>query len=232
MVPFRLWFTVLMTPHDQPRLRGRQAEAADNDERILQAGLRVLTEDPRAPIAAIAAEAGVGVASLYRRFTSREELARRLALEAMNAITRKAEAASQKVDADPWGAFVEFFYDAMSTGAGSMSGFAGTFEPGEELNHAGQVLHEAMERLLATAQLLGAVRPDINALDLQQIFDMLRGIHFGTPERNEVLRRRYAELILSTLRAPQSVALPGPAPTWGEVLEFWSQKSPARNESS
>ena len=55
-------------------LSGRQAEAARNDGRILEAARTVFLRDPHAPIAAVATEAGVGVGALYRRYASKEVL--------------------------------------------------------------------------------------------------------------------------------------------------------------
>jgi len=58
-------------------LRGRQAEARRNDAAILAAAQAVLMDDPNASIAAVVERAGVNVASLYRRFASKEALLRR-----------------------------------------------------------------------------------------------------------------------------------------------------------
>jgi len=206
-----------------PRLRGRQAEAAANDERILRAALRVLISDPHAPITAVAAEAGVGVASLYRRFTNRDELARRLALHAMTRITAEAEAHRERLSSEPWGTFVHFIGIALDCGAGSMTAFAGTFEPGEDLNRAGLELTAAMTALLEEAQRLKAVRPDINALDLMQLFQMLRAVHIGSFERDEELRLRYIDLLVPALRYSATPQLRGSAPSWEENLRTWNQ---------
>lgn len=206
----------------RPRLRGRQAEAAANDERILRAALRVLIANPNAPITAVATEAGVGVASLYRRFTSRDELARRLALHAMRQITAEAEAHLQRLPSDPWPTFVHFFVAALDAGAGSMTAFAGTFDPGEELNRAGLGLSDAMAALLSEAQRLQVVRSDINALDLMQLFQMLRAVHIGSFERDEELRLRYIDLLLPALRPGSTQPLRGPEPTSEENLGTWT----------
>src|SRR5260370_32774823 len=60
------------------RLRGRQAQAAHNDEVILQAAREVFLDDPGAPIAAVAGRAGVGIGALYHRYASKEDLLRTL----------------------------------------------------------------------------------------------------------------------------------------------------------
>ena len=206
----------------QGRTRGRQAEAAANDERILAAGVRVLAANPRAPISDIVAEAGVGVASLYRRFASRDDLVRRLALHAMAAIEDAARAALEQVERDPWAAFTGFIVAAMDAGAGSMSAYAGTFQAGDELNDAGARLGAQIEALLTATRAAGVVRGDITGLDVLQLFEMLRAVNVGSPERSAQLRRRYIELIAPALRAVNSETLSEPAPTWDEIVAVWN----------
>ena len=203
--------------------RGRQAEATANDERIISAALRVLIADPHAPITAIAAEAGVGVASLYRRFDSRDELVRTLALHAMTRITAEARAHLERLPSAPWPTFVQFIVAALGCGAGSMTAFAGTFDPGDELNRAGRDLNEAMAELLAEAQRREAVRPDITSLDLMQVFQMLRAVHVGSFGRDEELRLRYLDLLLPGLRHGATSSRHGPAPTWEENRHTWNR---------
>ena len=51
-------------PASRP-LSGRRAQAARNDELILQAARAVFVSDPSAPISAVAERAGVGISPLY-----------------------------------------------------------------------------------------------------------------------------------------------------------------------
>src|ERR687895_1108606 len=88
-------------------LRGRQAEAARNDEVILEAARAVFIADPGAPVAAVAERAGVGISALYRRYPSKEELLRRLSSDGLRRYLAEAEAALAD-DGDPWAAFVGF----------------------------------------------------------------------------------------------------------------------------
>src|SRR5215475_10636098 len=95
-----------------PRLGGRKAEAAVNDGLILEAAREVLTTAPDTPMAEIAARAGVGVGSLYRRFPSKEALAYRLCLDGMHALAELARRTLDVLDDDPWNEFVAFIGDA------------------------------------------------------------------------------------------------------------------------
>jgi len=56
----------------------RRVDAALNDERIVDAALHELAADPNAGMDRLAAAAGVGRATLYRRFPTREDLLSRL----------------------------------------------------------------------------------------------------------------------------------------------------------
>jgi len=70
-----------------------RADAARNLELLLTTGARMLAEDPATSIAAIAAEAGVDRRTVYRRFTSREELLAAVYQARLDAIEATIEAA-------------------------------------------------------------------------------------------------------------------------------------------
>lgn len=72
--------------------RKLRRDAAENAERIMAAALRVgLAEGKNVPMAEIAAHAGVGVGTLYRRYRSRDELLEAMAIRAYGLILSEAE---------------------------------------------------------------------------------------------------------------------------------------------
>jgi AcrR family transcriptional regulator len=206
----------------RPKLAGRKAEAAVNDGLILQAAREVLTTAPDTPMAEIAARAGVGVGSLYRRFPSKEALAYRLSLDGMNALADLARRTLGVLDDDPWNEFVAFIGDAIDAGAGSLRGLAGTFEADEDLNHVAQEMSALIGDVVQRAQAAGAVRDDINANDVGRFWEMLRAIRVGDPGRSNALRKRYVALFAPAFRAPGAGPLPGPPPTWQEIAAAWN----------
>ncbi|PRX48800.1 TetR family transcriptional regulator [Nonomuraea fuscirosea] len=173
-------------------------------------------------MAEIATHAGVGVASLYRRFACKDDLVHHLCLNAMTAITATAQAALATADQDPWNAFNDFLHTALTVGAGSLTPLAGTFHAGQTLNNAAQDMYTAVGNLLARAQAAGAVRNDITARDIFQIFEMLHAIYTGDTTRREALRRRYLQLIAPALAAPAAAPLTEPPPTWQETIAAWN----------
>ena len=79
-------------------LSGRRGQAARNDALILEAARDVFLEDPKAPIAAVAARAGVGISALYRRYASKEDLLRRLCHDGLRRFIAAAEASPAEPD--------------------------------------------------------------------------------------------------------------------------------------
>jgi AcrR family transcriptional regulator len=88
-------------------LSGRRAQAARNDELILEAAREVFVADPTAPIASVAERAGVGISALYRRYGGKEDMLRRLCADGLSLYIRIAETALASTD-PPWETFVAF----------------------------------------------------------------------------------------------------------------------------
>jgi AcrR family transcriptional regulator len=206
-------------------MSGRRAQAARNDERILESARAVFVADPTAPISAVAKHAGVGISALYRRYPSKEDMLRRLCADGLDRYIAAAEAAVAD-DGDPWESFAAFMRRAVDADSSTLTQrLAGTFEPTEELwraaEHAGKLNVELFERTRAA----GAIRADADVNDLGLIFEQIASIRLGDRERTRQLRRRYLALALAGLRAPAEPELPGPAPTGEELYARWNPAS-------
>jgi AcrR family transcriptional regulator len=199
-------------------MSGRRAEAARNDQRILEAAREVLAMTPDAPLALVARRAGVGIGSLYRRYPSKEALVARLCHEAVLQVDAQARVALDRARSYPWGAFVGFMTGALAEGAALLiAGLAGTFAPDDELLAASERLQGTVRELLESVQAAGAVRPDVSAEDLALLFRQLRAIRLDDEQRAFTLRRRYLELTLQAFHASGAAPLPGPAPGWKDL---------------
>src|ERR1044072_8102158 len=108
-------------------LRGRQAEASRNAERVLAAARAVLTATPDASMADIARRAGVGIGTLYRRYPSKEALVLHLCLDGMRRLDAVPRPALTQLAGDPWEAFAGYMHAALDAGAGALgAALAGT----------------------------------------------------------------------------------------------------------
>lgn len=63
-----------LAPERPARQRRRRSDAERNTRRIVQAAMQVLTADPRASMQAVARESGLGRATVYRHFPTRDVL--------------------------------------------------------------------------------------------------------------------------------------------------------------
>lgn len=203
-------------------MSGRKAQAARNDELILQAARAVFTADPGAPIAAVAETAGVGISALYRRYPSKEALLQKLCGDGLKLYIAVSERALADVG-DPWEVFAGYLRGIVDADTNSLTiKLAGTFTPTEELGRdavrasglATEVHHRAVEA--------GVLRPDVTVADIALLFEQLASIKLGGEERTSQLRHRYLALVMDSLRVPPAHReLPGPAPVDEELTARW-----------
>jgi AcrR family transcriptional regulator len=204
-------------------MRGRQAEASRNDERVLAAARAVLTAAPGASMADIARRAGVGIGTLYRRYPSKEALVLHLCLDGMRRLEEVTRTALTQLDGDPWEAFAGYMNAALDAGAGALgAALAGTFTPTPELLTAARDLYAAGGELIERVQAAGALRADVTQEDVNLIFEQLRAVRLGDDARSAALQRRYLALVLQARKAPGAAPLPGPPPGWTEIRDRWS----------
>jgi hypothetical protein len=140
----------------------------------------------------------------------------------MNALVDLARRTLEVLDDDPWNEFVAFIGDAIDAGAGSLRGLAGTFEADDDLNRVAREMAGLIQEVVERAQAAGAVRDDINAIDVGRFWEMLRAIRIGDPERTSAVRKRYIALFVPAFRGPGATPLPGPPPTWQEIAAAWN----------
>jgi len=209
-------------PDPQP-MSGRRAQAARNDEAILQAARAVFIENPEAPIALVAERAGVGISALYRRYPSKEELLAKLCLDGLRTYVAVAEAAVAD-EGDPWESFATFMRNAVDAGTSALTvKLAGTFTPTHEHFEDSVKASDLNNKLIERVRAAGVVREDLEVSDLAVIFEMLAAIRLGGDERSGPLRQRYLQFYLDAIRQPpQHGDLPAEAPSEAELSARWT----------
>jgi AcrR family transcriptional regulator len=202
---------------------GRKAQAKRNDERILTAARKVLLANPEAPVSAIAAEAGVGISALYLRYRSKDELLRRLCSDGLQRYITEAETALAD-RGDAWIAYASFMRRIVEADTHSLVlRLAGTFKPSKELYREAAKSRELTVKLFDRVKATGAIRSDIEVVDIALIFEQLAAVQIGGQRRTSQLRQRYLALIFDALRTPSTELLPGPPPDWQEINSRWDR---------
>jgi AcrR family transcriptional regulator len=200
---------------------GRQAEAAVNDTRVLAAAREVFaTVGYEAPVAAVAQAAGVGIASLYRRYGSKDELLADVCLRSMVETSEVAQRAL-RLDATSAVRLETFIRDCVAFRCGAFAGVAGMIPVSDEMIAAARRSQRLTGRLLTQAQAAGDVRPDLTVVDVLRLIEL-----FARAPRTpgEPADERLLAIALSGLRRAthSDQPLPGPAPTLRQYRDRWS----------
>jgi AcrR family transcriptional regulator len=195
---------------------GRRQQAMRNDETILAAAREVFLADPKAPVAAVAERAGVGISALYRRYASKEVLLRTLCHDGLRRFIAEADRAAEEKDG--WTAFAAFMAGVVDADVHSLTvHLAGTFTPTEEMGADAVTASERATALFERART--SMRAGANEQDVTMLLEMCAAVRVPDAEATRKLRRRYLALLLDGLRADGK--LPGPAPTAAMINWRW-----------
>jgi AcrR family transcriptional regulator len=203
-------------------LSGRKAQAARNNDAILDAARTVFMRDPSAPISDVARVAGVGVSALYRRYPSKDELLQTLSADGLQRFMAVADAALAD-QGDAWDAFAGFVRGIIDADVHSLTvHLAGTFEPTDQLRELAAEANKHAGRVFRRARAAGAIRADVHLNDLGMLFEQLTAVRVADAERTRALRHRYLELQLDGFRPEAArTRLTAPAPSSEELGERW-----------
>ena len=188
-----------------PRLR---ADARRHRAQIVDAAREVFLEQGvQAPLEEIARRAGVGVATLYRRFPDRRALVWQVAWDNMAVVGEELDGAVAE-HADAWGALAQLIRRLVRRRVGV---FTPVLAPAleEDLRAEGGALKaqrnellERMEDLVRTAQHDGQLRGGVTPIDIVLgIIKLSRPLPVIGAELNEVLIDQQLELFLGGLHA-------------------------------
>lgn len=180
----------------------RRADALRNREAVVRAAAAVFAEKGLdAGIPEIAARAGVGKATVYRSFPSKEHLVAAVAIERLEWIAGVAGAALAEPDA---GAAFERVVAELAERQADDHAIAGSIAARidlPELEAARAATHAALEALMARAREQGALRADATAEELRVLFTGVAGVLRDQGERDPAVWRRYGVLVADALRA-------------------------------
>src|SRR5579862_1349347 len=195
--------------------RGLRADAARNRAAILAVARDVFAEQGlEAPLEVIAARAGVGIATLYRRFPTRERL---VAAALVEKIAQYAEAAEQALEVpDPWAGFAWFVQricelQACDRGLGDLLSM--TLSAGEQVEQLRRTANENVIALIDRAKASGTLRADFVGEDLLLLLIATAAVMQVTRADAPEAWRRFVALALDAFRGQDSAGLPEPPTT-------------------
>lgn len=193
-----------------------RADAQHNREQILRAAREIFVhEGPDAPLDEIARRAGVGVATLYRRFPSREDLIRAVAADTLERLYEAVTRAAAE-EGDPFEAIRRFMHAALDLKIGAvMPSLFGRFEVNQVLNEVPDAI-DPLQELVARAQEAALLRADVAPGDVVfMIIRLTRPLPGGSFPEDAALAHRQLEVYIDGLRPsaawPRAERLPGPA---------------------
>jgi AcrR family transcriptional regulator len=190
------------TPSSQKSPRsGLRADAERNRLTILAAATEALSEvGLDVSVEEIARRAGVGSATIYRRFATRADLL-------VAALQERVRSYADLIDdalnvADPWQAFSELLYalcERQSTDAGFRDLLAATNWPGATIGEHTQRAADGAAKLVKRAQRAGTLRKDFRHEDISML--MMANAGIARSSDNPTLWKRHINYVIDGLRA-------------------------------
>lgn len=183
-----------------------RADAARRRAAVLREARRLFAEaGDDVALELIADAAGVGIATLYRNFGSRAELAEAVGLEILGDLRAATARAAAGLPADPEGAWRAFVTDLVALELGALTPALHAHLDGaigDPLRDGQDAVMSAVDDLLLAVRAAGLVPDDLTALELVVALGIV------TRPPSEALRRaaphlvdRLVETLLAGLRA-------------------------------
>ncbi|MEV0972928.1 TetR/AcrR family transcriptional regulator [Microtetraspora glauca] len=187
-----------------PTARPKRADARRNEKTLLDAAAAIfVTSGVEAPIRDIAAEAGVGTATIYRHFPTRADLIIAVYRHQIEAL---AEAGAALLTTSPTphaalGRWINLFIDFLVTKHG-LAAVLQSDDTGFDALHAYFLdrLVPVCAQLLEAAAVAGEIRSDVDA------YELMRGVGnlcIGAENDPHYDARRLVELLIAGLRLPR-----------------------------
>ncbi len=199
-----------------------RADARRNQERLLSAARDVVADrGAGVPLEDIAQQAGVGIATLYRRFPDRTALLRAVVIDALTRTHQAAARAAAEND-DPFEALAAYLRAAFELRVSAViPQVLGTLDLDEpELAEVREASARAAEHLVDEAHASGLLPKDVTFLDIGMMLVRIARPIPGpiSAELKHDLGRRHLDLFIRGLRA-EGRPLEGPVLTRAGVSD-------------
>lgn len=170
--------------------RPRRADGARNFDAIVLAARAAFREGGAdVPLEAIAERAGIGIATLYRNFATREALIQHLYVDEIESIVADAEAVE---GLEPWPA-LQAWVHRFADRVGAKAALASTLDPSDAVYEAcTRVIVGTATPIVERARAAGALRDGVSETDLT------RGVYgiATMPVDGETQRHRILDALL------------------------------------
>ena len=192
--------------------RRLRADAARNRDAIVAVARDVFAEHGlEAPLEAIAVRAGVGIATLYRRFPTREKL---VAAALVEKVAEYAEAARQALAApDPWdgfAGFVERICELQAVDRGLSDLLSMTLSADEQVEELRRAASDLLITVIDRAKAAGTLREDFVGEDLVLLMIATAAVMHVTRADAPEAWRRFVALALDSFSTRGSLSRPKP----------------------
>ncbi|MFC9760735.1 TetR/AcrR family transcriptional regulator [Rhodococcus jostii] len=197
-----------------------RTDAERNRSRVVDAAQEVFAEQGlTASMAEVARRAGVGIATLYRRFPTREDLITDVFADKMSAYVDAIDEAA--ADPDPWNgfcAYVERVCAMQAEDRGFTHVLTMTFPTASDFEAKRAEAYRGFERLIERAKETGRLRADFSSQDLVLLLMANAGVVEATGAAAPDAWRRLMGYMLQAFSAVGAAPL-APAPTPSAMYE-------------
>jgi AcrR family transcriptional regulator len=152
-------------------------------------------------MAEIARRAGVGTATLYRRFPTREDLLAFVFEDRIESCAATIDAA--RAIADPWQGFASYIRQLCALqieDRAFTTVLLHTFPENSQLEHERQRATEGLRALIRRAQSAGVLHPDFREDDIVLLLKANDGVLARTPDNGAAASHRLTEWLLRSCR--------------------------------
>ncbi|MEV4745898.1 TetR/AcrR family transcriptional regulator [Streptosporangium amethystogenes subsp. fukuiense] len=192
---------------------GLRADARQNRDRIVEVARELFADRGLdVPMAAIARHAQVGIATLYRRFPTKESLVTEVFADQFKACVSVLDDAL--ADPDPWRGFctaIEKVCTMQAVDRGFSTAFVAAFPDAVDIEQERDRAIQGFAELTRRAKATGRLRADFAQDDLALLLKANCGVITESAEAALAASRRLVAYLLSAFRAEQAGPLPPPA---------------------